>query len=216
MAVEVILGDSKTAPCLWCAQQFIGLRLGGRGGRQPRHRSTADFLQFPEKPREFTCRELSRGHQDGLEFIPHGSCQHILSRFALESRIQERAIAGPALPLSTLQRRPICCPIVLRLFSTIFCAFVSIACTVRRFQEPVDCRTQATIDRWCNPLVHNPPTNLLVTHVTGILVITVYVRACTSITGTPVTSVTSVNRPIPAKPLAFRVLSCGKPRSSRA
>jgi hypothetical protein len=33
MAVEVILGDSKTARRFWCAQQFIGLRLNGRGRR---------------------------------------------------------------------------------------------------------------------------------------------------------------------------------------
>jgi hypothetical protein len=70
MAVEVIWGDSKTARRFWCAQQFIGLRLSGRGGRQPRHRSTPDFLQLPEKAREVTCREFSRGHQDGLKFIP--------------------------------------------------------------------------------------------------------------------------------------------------
>jgi hypothetical protein len=72
MAVEVILGDSKAARRFRCAQQFIGLRLSGRGGRQPRHRSTADFLQLPKKAREFTCREFLRGHHDGLKFIPHG------------------------------------------------------------------------------------------------------------------------------------------------
>ena len=77
MAVEVILGDSKAARRFWCAQQFIGLRLSWRGGRQPRHRRTADFLQLPEEVREFTCREFSRGHHDGLKFIPHGSC-HLL------------------------------------------------------------------------------------------------------------------------------------------
>jgi hypothetical protein len=70
--VEVVHRDSESFGRLVDRQQFVGA-LYGCLRAQPHHRSTADFLQIPEKPWEFPYREFSRGCQDGLKFIPHGS-----------------------------------------------------------------------------------------------------------------------------------------------
>ena len=70
--VKIIHGEAEPFGGLFNHQQLIGALRGCRHGR-PRHCCTADFLQLPQKAREFTCRQFLGDEQDGLKLIPYGS-----------------------------------------------------------------------------------------------------------------------------------------------
>jgi hypothetical protein len=68
--VQIIDRDAKPLSSQFNRQQFVRA-LPGSWSAQPRHCSAADFLQFTEQTRKFTCRELLGDQQDGLKLIPH-------------------------------------------------------------------------------------------------------------------------------------------------